>query len=71
MRPEFQTFPAIHPTKVKPCGYCGEMIEGYTKVVRLRLPSPATDPHDILLHPDCLLPFAHWIAEVNARSDGV
>jgi hypothetical protein len=73
MKPELQTFSAIHPTLVKPCGYCGVMIEGYTKVVRLRLPSCACqarpyDPQDILLHPECVLPFAHWISEVNARS---
>lgn len=68
MRPEFQTFPAIHPTVCEQCGYCGVMIEGYSKVVRLRFPSPANDPNDIFLHPDCLLPFAHWISEVSARS---
>jgi hypothetical protein len=66
--PELQTFSAIHPLVVKQCGYCGVMIEGYTKVIRLRVPSPATDPNDILLHPDCLLPFAHWLSEVAART---
>lgn len=67
-KPEFQTFSAIHPTVCKPCGYCGVMIEGYTKVVRLRLQGPCYDPLDILLHPDCLPLFAHWISELNAHS---
>jgi hypothetical protein len=68
MRPELQTFSAIHPTKVKQCGYCGVMIEPYSKVVRLRVPSPCYDPLDILLHPECLPLFAHWIGELNAHS---
>jgi hypothetical protein len=54
---------------VKPCGYCGVMIEGYTKVVRLRVPGDCTkaNAQDVLLHHGCLLPFAHWLSELSAR----
>lgn len=66
-KPDLRVFQAIHPTVCKPCAYCGEMIQGYSKVARLRVPSPVTAPEDILLHIDCLPLFAAWIAEVSAR----
>jgi hypothetical protein len=66
-KPDLTVFPAIHPTKCKPCGYCGEVIQGYSKVARLRVPSCMTAPEDILLHIDCLPLFAAWIGEVAAR----
>lgn len=53
------TVPAIHPTMVEPCGWCGKLIEGYERVIKIRLAGwPMTEPHNVLLHPACVQPFA-------------
>jgi hypothetical protein len=68
-KPELKVVPAIHPTVVRPCAYCGGVIQGYSKVFVLRTPGfmVETQARDLQIHPDCLLPFAHWISEVVAR----
>jgi hypothetical protein len=69
-KPELRTVPAIHPTIVKECAYCGVMIKGYAKVYVLRTPGSTVEmqERDLQIHPDCLLPFAHWMSEIAARA---
>jgi hypothetical protein len=68
-KPELRAVPAIHPTVVKQCAYCGVMIKGYAKVYVLRTPGDMVETQErtLQLHPECLPLFANWLSEIVQR----
>lgn len=54
---EVRTFDAIHPTRVRKCGFCNEDVQSYTPATRV-VDSAGTV---LLFHPRCVVPFAQRI----------